>query len=114
MVVESEKVSRSTTITLEHLPIVDFPHLFLAVQWYDSNGDQGESLASAGDWTVEYQTAGQDPDDGWWDSPDTDVINLNDLQTIAWDANTVSVRVTPDSLPLAVVTWGVHVSANRT
>ena len=115
MVVKSATVASTATVTLTNLPITDFPHVHLSIQWYDINGDQQASTGGAGpQWTVEMQTAGQD-DNGWWDSPAVDIIELQALATISWEANTVSVRVTPDSLPdSTVVSWGVTITANRT
>lgn len=122
-VLTSEQVGRTDTITLESLPITDFPHVFLSVQYFDSNGDQIDGypdppyfITPTTGWEISLKTVGNI----YWESPPISVVSftvyLGPMQSVSWNANTTDIKVVPVGLDSMVnlISWQVTVTANRT
>ena len=107
-VIQSDAVGPTEAVQLDLIGVSDFTHMSLSVQWLDVSGDQGSDTVGPGTWLVEIRTS----KNAHWE--DVDTIDLSSLATVDWEAPTIGVLVTPDSLPVGVVTWKVTVTANRT
>lgn len=104
----------ATGILLDNVPISDFPHCFLSVTLYEDTAGQVVYTPTGGETqtiTVEIKTVGSE----YWEDP-VSVLNVNDLATASWNANTDAIRVTSANLSglAGVQSWSVTVTANRT
>lgn len=110
----SDRENRSTPVVMEDVPITPFRHVFLSVQWFYANSNQGTSSSGtlSQRWVVSIRTVGN----VYWENPDDYIIYIKDAdrETKSWTANTVDITVTPEALPLQVYEWQATVTATLT